>query len=125
MFKNYLDVVDHNLKIIEQELTFVQLAINVINQPGQVIVEIIPDSLLPVSFDKFALEFSDGSIREVTQTIKQQTIMADFSPDYDLIPTSFSFNFAVPQPVKSVQVNARNQITGQPITAVYSAVASD
>ena len=50
-FNGYLQTISANLNLIKQELTFAQVAINVVNQKNIATIEIIPDSLMPVQFD--------------------------------------------------------------------------
>lgn len=125
MFQGFIDTIDNNLKIIEQELTFAQLAVNVINHSGQVTIEIIPDSLMPIGFDSFILELADGSRREVSDIINQKDILAEYSYDFDLLPTTVSFTLPMAIPVKSVNVRAKNLITGETVEGVYTGIASN
>jgi hypothetical protein len=125
LFNGYLDTIDYNLKIVKQELTFAQVAINVINQSGWAIVEIIPDSLMPIDFESVTFELANGLRLDTTSIIKQKMILADYDQDFDVVPTTFIFNITVPSPVKSIQVQAINQITGVTIDAIYSGVASN
>lgn len=124
LFKRYQQTLNANFSLISQELNFAQLAINVINDANQVRIEIIPDAVVSIKFDQFELEFSDQTVKSVTDLINQKTIIADFSRDFDLLPTTYTFNIPVVKPVTAIRVMAKNQITGQPISAVYSAVAT-
>lgn len=125
LFKNYLEIFDHNFNIIKQELEFAQVAINIINTSGQARIEIVPDAVIPVKFDQFDLEFKDQTIKSIVETINQNDIMADFSTDFDLIPTTFTFVFPAKTPVVAVKVKAQNLITGVPLSGIYTAIALD
>lgn len=124
LFENYLKIFDHNFGIIKQELEFAQVAINIINTPGQARIEIVPDAMIPVKFDQFDLELQDQTIKSITETINQRDIMADFSQDFDLLPTAYTFNIPTNKPIISIIVKARNQITNEPIPSIYTAIAS-
>ncbi|MFH0943541.1 MAG: CotH kinase family protein, partial [Candidatus Beckwithbacteria bacterium] len=125
LFNNYLKIFDHNFSLIKQELEFAQVAINIINTSGQTRIEIVPDAVIPVKFDQFDLEFQDKTIKSIVKTINQRDIMADFSADFNLIPTTFTFIIPTKIPAVAVQVKAQNKITGTPLTGIYSAVASN
>lgn len=125
LFKNFRQMLNDNMEIIKQELTFAQAAINVINESNQVIIEIIPDAVVPIKFDSFTLEFRDGSSREITEIINSQEIIAAFSDDYDLLPTAITYLVPVTRRVKSVSAAAKNLITGAAIDRIFSGIASN
>ncbi|MEK7622369.1 MAG: CotH kinase family protein [Patescibacteria group bacterium] len=124
-FNGYLQTISANLNLIKQELTFAQVAINVVNQKNIATIEIIPDSLMPVQFDLFELEFGQGQAEDVAKIINQKIIMATINQQLAVIPTTFTFSFPVKQPVTSLKLKAKNQITGFPIDKIFTAIASE
>ena len=125
-FNNYLNTIEHNHNLIKKQLEFAQLAINVINQKNSTKIEIIPDSIMPIEFDQFQLVFSNNKTPiDITDLINQKIILADFSQDYNLIPTTFTFSINPPFPVSTIKVKAKNNITNQPVTAIYTGIATD
>ena len=124
LFKNYLNIIDHNYNLIKQQLEFNQLAVSLINQPGQVTIEIIPDAVVPIEITSFQLEFDNLPPINIADTVNQEIIIAKFSHDYDLLPTIYSYTIDAPAPVTSVIVKAKNQTTAQPIKSIHTAIAT-
>jgi len=124
LLRQFRDTIDNNLSLIKQQLEFAQVAISVVNRPGSVTIEIIPDAVVPVSFTMFKLNFVDAPAQDITAAVGQDTIMADFSADFDLLPTTFAYTVPVPAPVSSLSIKAENAVTGAPVTDLYSAIAS-
>ncbi|MFC1626933.1 CotH kinase family protein [Patescibacteria group bacterium] len=124
LLKRYQSVIDHNYSLIKQQLEFAQVAINIINQLAQATIEIVPDSVMPIAFDSFELVFANNQSMDITNTINQKTIMAGFSDDFNLIPTTYSYTLNLPSQVASLNVKAKNNITGEPIEDVYVGIAS-
>jgi len=124
LFKNYLNIIDHNYNLIKKQLEFNQLAVSLINQPGQVTIEIIPDAVAPIEITSFQLEFDSLPPINITDTVNQGIIIAKFSDDYDLLSTTYSFTIDTPAPVSSMIVKAKNQTTTQPIKSIHTAIAT-
>jgi len=123
LFKNYLSIIDHNYNLIKRQLEFNQLAVSLINQPGQITIEIIPDSVAPIEITSFQLDFDNLPSINITDTINQEIIIAKFSHDYDLLPTTYNYTIGTSALVTSVIVKAKNQITTQPIKSIHTAIA--
>ena len=124
LFKNYLQIIHHNHNLIKQQLEFAQLAVNIINQPGLTTVEIVPDSVMPVEFASLVLKLENSSDLDITTMVNSKTIMADFSQDFNLIPTTYSFEISTQSPAASASIQAKNKITGQPIDSIHIGIAS-
>jgi len=126
LFKKYRNIINNNFNLIKRQLEFAQIAINVINQGRTVTVEIVPDSVMPVAFNSFELEFENLSeTMDVTSEINQNIIITKFSNDFNLIPATYSYTFNVSSPVSSINLKAKNNITAKSIEAVYINIAGE
>jgi len=126
LFNTYLKRIDNNYNLIKKQFAFSQIAINIINNSKNTTIEIIPDSVMPIKFENFELEFSENiKSVNIADTINQKTILAEFSEDFDLIPTTYSYIINTPAPVSSVNIKAKNQITEASIDKIYIGIATN
>ena len=123
LFLAYLNTINHNQALIKRQLEFTQLAINIINHPSSINIEVIPDSVVPIKITKFELQFKNRQPVDITQKFDQSLIMAEYSHDYDLLPTTFTFQVPIQAILTGVNIKAKNQITKQAITSIHSAIA--
>ena len=124
LFNSYLSTINHNQKLIKAQLEFAQIAVNIINHSGVITIEIIPDAVVPIEFTQLELQFETQPSIDITHLVSQNIIMAKYSHDYDLLPTTFSYTIPVSAPISSLSLKAKNQITDQNIDSIHSAIAT-
>ncbi|MFH2062036.1 MAG: hypothetical protein ABIJ43_03555 [Candidatus Beckwithbacteria bacterium] len=141
LHRDLFDIVDFNQNLISQQLSFSSVFINIINHGSYTDIEIIPDSVAPIGFEKFELILNNlltakATINnqpiilsdnvDINQIINQEIILSKLDDEYKLIPTTYLFSIksSTPFNINNINIRAINRTTNDLIKDIHIGIAT-